>query len=178
MPSVSCSLSSACLLAGRHEVKENCGGPLVQQSEHWRFSWPCSPLSGVGLVKAMATLQRWLFTASCLAPNANMNWAFLASHSPKASPRCFDTFATKTDAAAKTKRWYDGCPSGPGPPPSPWPPFPTFLCRNVFGSILLSHELCLLRVTVFNCSTYVDGLPSRSCSGCLHHSASLARAGC
>ena len=26
-------------------------------------------------------------------------------------------------------------------------------------------------------STFVDGLPSRSCSGCLHHGASLARAG-
>ena len=30
----SCSLSSACLLAGRHEVKEICVGRLVQQSEH------------------------------------------------------------------------------------------------------------------------------------------------
>ena len=106
MPSVICSFFSACLLVGRHEVKENCGGPLVQQFEHWRFCWPCSPLSGVGLVKAIATLQRWLFTASCLSPNANMNWGISASHPPKASSCCshhmqFDTVPTKTDAAAK-----------------------------------------------------------------------------
>ena len=33
--SVSCSLSSACLLAGRHDVKEKSGCPLVQQAITW-----------------------------------------------------------------------------------------------------------------------------------------------
>ena len=131
MPSVSCSLSSACLLAGRHEVKENCGGPLVHQSEHWRFSWPCSPLSGVGLVKAMATLQRWLFTASCLAPNANMNWAFLASHSPKASSRCSHPMQFRHGSykkAAQQLKKNDRIigPIGPWFPP-PLPPGPPSL---------------------------------------------------
>ena len=84
------------LLAGRHEVKENCGGPFVQQSEHWRFSWPCSPLSGVGLVKAMATLQRWLFTASCLSPKANMNWAFFGVTFAQSIIPLFPSYAVST----------------------------------------------------------------------------------
>ena len=60
----------------------------MQQSEHWRFAWPCSPLSVFGLFKAMAILQRWVFTSSCLASNLNTNVALFASHSPKASSRC------------------------------------------------------------------------------------------
>ena len=83
--SVSCSLSSACLLAGRHEVKDKSGGHLVQQSEHGRFSWPLSVFGGVGLAKAMATLQLWSLTFVCLSPKDDKNWAFLASPSPGAS---------------------------------------------------------------------------------------------
>ena len=61
------------------------GGHLVQQSEHCRFSWPLSVFGGVGLAKAMATLQLWSLTFVCLLPKDDKNWAFLASPSPGAS---------------------------------------------------------------------------------------------
>ena len=79
---------------------------MAQQFEHWRSCLPCSPLSDVGLVKAIATLQRKLFTASCFSPNADLNWGISASHPPKAflpfpHPMQVDTVPTKTDAAVK-----------------------------------------------------------------------------
>ena len=86
--SVSCSLSSACLSAGRQEVKVKNGGHLVQRSAHCRFPWSLSVFGGIGLAKAMATLQRWSLTFVCLAPNEDKNWALLVSPLPGAS-LCF-----------------------------------------------------------------------------------------
>ena len=83
--SVSCSLSSACLSAGRQEVKVKNGGHLVQRSAHCRFPWSLSVFGGIGLAKAMATLQRWSLTFVCLAPNEDKNWALLVSPLPGTS---------------------------------------------------------------------------------------------
>ena len=118
MPSVSCSICSACLLAGRHDFKENCGGSFVQQIEHWRFSWPCNPLSVFGLFKALAILKRWLFTSSCLASKENTNGAFFASHSLKASFRCFHPVQFRhgpyKNRRSSQKQMIELlCPSGP-----------------------------------------------------------------
>ena len=129
MPSVIWSFFSACLLVGRHEVKENCGGLgaavrilailLALQSIEWR--WPGSrPL--------LPCSAGWLLF-SCLSPNANMNWGISASHPPKASSCCshpmhFHTVLTKNDAAANQNDGILG-PIWPWfPPSSSWPPLP------------------------------------------------------
>ena len=79
-------LALLCMPLGRKARGQGqSGGQLVQQSPHGRFSWPLSVFGGVGLAKAMATLQLWSLTFVCLLPKDDKNWAFLASPSPGAS---------------------------------------------------------------------------------------------
>ena len=105
--SVSCSLSSACLSAGRQEVKVKNGGHLVQRSAHCRFPWSLSVFGGIGLAKAMATLRRWSLTFVCLAPNEDKNWALLVSPLPGTS-LCF-TSRKVEGILCSTQHWQFFC---------------------------------------------------------------------
>ena len=71
MPSVSCSFSSACLLAGRHEVKQSCGGPLVQY-------FNLGDCLGLALLVVHCVVS---------VAESEHELGFLGSHLPKASSR-------------------------------------------------------------------------------------------